>query len=70
MQTPPGNRELQRLQHDIDTLKESIRLDWVDMASRPMSPAERGALRTHIGFLIRELENLLRRLDESARITG
>jgi hypothetical protein len=51
------------LKRDIDSLRESIRLAWQDMASKPMSPTERRQLREGISQLVDELKGLLVRLD-------
>jgi hypothetical protein len=52
-----------KLQHDMDSLKEGIRLGWVDMASKPMRPKDRQELRKHIVALGAELTRLLAMLD-------
>ena len=53
----------EKLKRDIDTLRESIRLGWVDMDSKSMTPDERRELRKHITGLVAELTVLLARLD-------
>ena len=44
---PTRMTEQEKLRRDIDGLKESIRLDWVDLASKAMTASERKALHTH-----------------------
>ena len=65
MYRPPGRMltEQAELQRDMDSLKESIRLGWVDMASKPMRPKDRQELRKHIVALGAELTRLLGLLD-------
>jgi hypothetical protein len=54
----------EKLRRDIDGLKENIRLGWVEIGSRPMTPEEQRELRNHITLLVAELAQLLVRLDE------
>jgi hypothetical protein len=51
-------KELEKRVRDINGLKESIRLSWVEMASKPMSAAERRQLRQSIDSLVTELNKL------------
>lgn len=55
--------EQEKLRRDIDTLRESIRLGWVDMDSKPLSPDERRKLRLVITGLVKDLAELIGRLD-------
>ncbi len=55
--------EHERLQRDIVAMRESIRLGWVDMTSKPLTPDERRELRIHIAALVSELADLLGRLE-------
>lgn len=55
--------EQEKLKHDIDTLKESIRLSWLNMTSGPITAQERRELRIHISELVQELAKLLDRLE-------
>ena len=57
--------EREKLRSDIDTLKESIRLFWLDMPTKTMTPEDRMELLKHISALVAELAELLRRLDQS-----
>jgi hypothetical protein len=45
-----------KLLRDIDTLRESIRLDWVDLARLSLTQEERGGIRQHIELCFRELQ--------------
>ena len=56
--------EQEKLIRDINGLKESVRLGWLEMASRPMGPAERQELRRSIDSLVTELNNLRMMLDQ------
>jgi hypothetical protein len=58
----PAERE--RLVRDINGLKESVRLAWMDMLSKPMTAAERGELRKSIDSLVKDLDNLRTKLDQ------
>jgi hypothetical protein len=55
--------DTEKLRRDIDTLREVIRLDWFDLASRPVSAEERQQTRVHIQHCIRDLADLLVRLE-------
>ena len=55
----------EKLRRDIDTLKESIRLFWLDMPTKTMTTEDRSQLLKHISALVTELSKLLRRLDQS-----
>jgi hypothetical protein len=61
------NIERKKLERDIDGLKDSIRLDWVELGSKNLNEADRAGIRRAIGFLIAELDALLARLDELDR---
>ena len=52
-----------KLKRDIDGLRESIRLDWHDLASKPLPIGDRAALRRGIAELTSELCGLIGRLD-------
>jgi hypothetical protein len=56
--------ERERLVLDINSLKESVRLAWMDMLSKPMTAAERGELRKSIDSLVKDLDNLRTKLDQ------
>jgi hypothetical protein len=55
--------EADKLKRDIDTLRESIRLDWLDLASKPLTVSDCAALRSDIVALGLELRNLIERFD-------
>jgi len=59
--------EAEKLIRDINGLKESVRLAWLEMASRPMTPAERQELCKHIDLLDKELKHLRAKLDEAPK---
>jgi hypothetical protein len=51
-------------QRDIDAMRESIRLDWLKHAERPlMSLPEQAALKESIGLLIADLIQLVHEID-------
>lgn len=55
--------EHEKLVHDIEGLKESIRLSWIEMDRCAMKPEERASLRNHISDLGREIAFLLDKLE-------
>jgi hypothetical protein len=56
--------KIEKLQRDIDTVRESIRLDWFDLAEKPlMSQPEQMALKRSIGVLMADLHELAREID-------
>ncbi len=59
----PMPSEREKLVQDINGLKESISVAWVDMISKPMTTAERGELRKTIDSLIKDLDSLRSKLD-------
>jgi hypothetical protein len=52
----------ERLLRDINTLDKSIRLNWQELAERPLSPDDRRGIQVHIAFLISDLQTLMKRL--------
>jgi hypothetical protein len=60
--------EQEKLIRDINGLKESVRLGWLEMASKPMTPTERHELRKSIDSLVKELNTLRMKLDEPPKI--
>ncbi len=54
----------EKLKHDLDSLNRSIRLDWVELESKNLAPADRMEIRRHVTLLRDELTALLLRLDE------
>jgi hypothetical protein len=57
----PSEREA--LVREINGLKESIRLAWMDMISKSMTGAERAELRNSIDSLVKDLDSLRSKLD-------
>lgn len=55
--------EKEKLIRDIDTLRESIRLDWQEIGTKSLTDEEKQGIRQHIGWCQNELDNLLKRLD-------
>jgi hypothetical protein len=53
----------EKLIRDINTLTESVRLDWRDLASLTLQPIERSAIRRHIDQCIMDLTELRAQLD-------
>lgn len=64
----PMPRERENLVRDINGLKESISLAWMDMISKPMTAMERGELRKSIDSLVKDLDNLRSRLDRLPKL--
>jgi hypothetical protein len=56
--------ERERLVRDINNLKGRVSLVWLDMISKPMTPAERQELRTSIESLLKELDTLRAKLNQ------
>lgn len=59
----PMSSEREKLVRDINALKESISLAWMDMISKPMTAAERAELRNSIDSLVKDLDSLRSKLD-------
>ena len=57
----PSERE--KLERDIEGLKERIQLAWHDMLSEQMTAGERQELRDSLESLISDLNNLHTKLD-------
>jgi hypothetical protein len=55
--------EEEKLRRDIETLREAIRLDWADLAQLPLTPEERQGIRHNVTICVRDLADLLARLD-------
>jgi len=52
----------EKLLRDIEALRESIEIEWDDLASNPLREEERGNIRLHIERCQAELHILLQRL--------
>jgi DNA replication protein DnaD len=48
--------ERERLIRDVNNLKERVSLVWLDMISKPMTPAERQELRKSIESFLKKLD--------------
>jgi len=59
----PMPSEREKLVRDINSLKESISVAWMDMISKPMTAAEREELRRSIDSLVKDLDSLRSKLD-------
>jgi hypothetical protein len=57
--------EKEQLVQDIKTLKESIRLNWIELGPLGLARGERKNIRALIQPLIEDLKDLYRRLDEA-----
>lgn len=55
--------EAEKLRRDIDALRESIRLDWADLAHLGLSPEERAGIHEHVNMCIQDLNALLAQLN-------
>jgi hypothetical protein len=51
--------KIEKLQRDIETMRESIRLQWRELADIPLSDIEHHATRAAILSLVDELKRLL-----------
>jgi hypothetical protein len=56
--------EQEKLRRDIDGLKDSIRLNWADLAHRNLTLQERQDIRQHTNWLIDELKAHIERLEK------
>ena len=54
----------EKLKREMDSLNRLIRLDWVELESKNLSPADRMDIRRHVMLLRDELTALLLRLNE------
>lgn len=59
---PTVKEELARLKRDIDGLLEANRLDWVDLAEKPMTRDDRVGMRKQIALRNVDLIDLLDRV--------
>jgi hypothetical protein len=56
----------ERLKRDIDTIRESIRLEWEALAKN-LDPEERQGIRQRVTLLTKDLLDLLVRLEEEKK---
>ena len=61
------NNKVEKLNKDIKTLLERIRVDWLEIAHLPLSVADRASVRTHIEHLRSELTDILARLNQAEK---
>jgi hypothetical protein len=61
------NNKVDKLKKDVKTLREAIRLDWLDLANLPLSAADRAGIREHINYLQSQLSEILHELDQAER---
>lgn len=54
--------ETEKLLRDIQTLRESIQIDWADLDSNPLREEERKYIRAHLEACQAELKHLIDRL--------
>ncbi len=54
--------ETEKLLRHIQTVRESIKIDWADLDSNPLREEERKNIRLHIELCQTELKDLLDRL--------
>ena len=54
--------EKEKLLREFGTLKDSIKNDWSDLASKNLTSKDRGDIRQHIDWCINEMKALLDRL--------
>ena len=64
----PMSSEREKLVRDINSLKESVSVAWMDMISKPMTAAELGELRRSIDSLVKDLDSLRSKLDQLPKI--
>jgi hypothetical protein len=54
--------EKERLYHNLAMVRETIKFEWQDVRSKPLSDSQRAAMRTHVEACIADLRSLLERL--------
>ena len=57
------NTDQEMLRFDLDTLQESVRIDWANLASKHLTADQRKEIRRHLATCIDALKDLLARLD-------
>lgn len=55
-------KETEKLLRDINTLRESIKLDWKDLSTLQLTEKERSEIKQHIEWCQNELKDLFARL--------
>ena len=56
--------DAENLKHWVDTLKETVRLDWRDLAEKRLSEDDRARICKSVDELTVELTALIQRLDQ------
>jgi hypothetical protein len=59
--------KIEKLNKDIKTLLETIRVGWLDIAHLPLSAAERAGIRANIERVGSELTEILHRLNRAEK---
>ena len=54
----------EKLKRDIDTLRESIRIEWQEVEGKDLSSVERHDLINHIRWCANELSLLLKKFED------
>lgn len=54
--------EKEKLLRDIETLRESMRRDWKDLAALHLDPEDRAGIKKHIEWCQQELAELVAKL--------
>jgi hypothetical protein len=59
--------KVEKLNEDIKTLLETIRVGWLEIAHLPLSAADRASIRAHIEHVGNELTEILHRLNRAEK---
>jgi hypothetical protein len=59
--------KIEKLNKDIKTLLETIRVGWLEIAHLPLSAADRASIRAHIEHVGTELTDILHRLNRAEK---
>ena len=58
----------EKLRRDIDTLRESVRIEWQEIEAKNLGTAERHDLMTHIKWCVNELGLLLQKFEDLEKL--
>lgn len=58
----------EKLKRDIDTLRESIRIEWQEIEGKDLSPGQRMDLMNHIRWCANELGLLLTKFEDLEKL--
>lgn len=58
----------ERLRRDLDTLRESIRIEWQEVEGNDLSAGERVELMNHIRWCANELSLLLKKFEDLEKL--